>query len=140
MDRPVHLVAQSMGGVVAMRTALAYPADVARIVLVATSGGIDLTPFGVADWRAEYEREYPAAAKWIVTARDDLTDRLPSIDAPVLLLWGDADPISPVSVGKRLSSLLPKSDLVVVKGGTHALARDRADDVAPHIERHLFGD
>ena len=140
MDRPVHLVAQSMGGVVAMRAALARPTAVERIVLAATSGGIDLTPFGVADWRPDYEREYPTAAKWILNAGGDLTDRLPSIDAPALLLWGDVDPISPVAVGERLRSLLPKSELIVVKGGTHAFARDHADEVAPYVEHHLFGD
>ena len=40
------LVAQSMGGVVAVMTALANPDRVARLVLVATSGGIDMPSFG----------------------------------------------------------------------------------------------
>ena len=139
MDRPVHLVAQSMGGVVATLAALARPRAVERMVLVATSAGIDLTPFRPADWRGDYEREYPDAAPWIRHARIDLTDRLPSIDKPVLLLWGDADPISPVRVGERLKALLPRAELVVVTGGDHMFAHDRADTVTPHIERHLFG-
>jgi pimeloyl-ACP methyl ester carboxylesterase len=67
----------------------------------------------------------------------DLTDRIPTITAPALLLWGDADPISPVSAGRSLASLLPKSHLVVVPGGDHAFVRDRADEVAPHVARHL---
>jgi poly(3-hydroxyoctanoate) depolymerase len=139
MERPVHLVAQSMGGVVAMLAALARPTAIERMVLVATSGGIDLTPFGLADWRPEYARDYPDAAPWIRHVRIDLTDRLSSIDKPVLLLWGDEDPISPVRVGERLKALLPKSELIVVRGGDHMVARDRADAVAPLVDRHLFG-
>jgi pimeloyl-ACP methyl ester carboxylesterase len=59
------------------------------------------------------------------------------INAPTLLIWGDADPISPPAVGVRLQSLLPGADLVVVRGGDHMLARDRAGEVAPHIHAHL---
>jgi pimeloyl-ACP methyl ester carboxylesterase len=92
IDRDVALVAQSMGGILALQATLERPARVRRLVLAATSGGVD---------------------------------------------GGDADPISPVAVGQNLASLLPKSHLVVIPGGDHAFARDRAADVAPHILRHL---
>jgi pimeloyl-ACP methyl ester carboxylesterase len=137
IDRPVALVAQSMGGIVATIAVLARPALVQRLVLVATSGGVDVRRFGASDWRPEYRAAYPGAAPWIFDARVDLTDRFPSIAAPTLLLWGDADPISPVAIGKHLATLLPRAELVVIAGGDHALARDRADEVAPHIARHL---
>jgi pimeloyl-ACP methyl ester carboxylesterase len=55
----------------------------------------------------------------------------------VLLLWGDADPISPVAVGEKLASKLPHAELIVIAGGTHDLVRERADEIAPHIEAHL---
>src|SRR2546426_11604326 len=51
MDRPVDIVAQSMGGVVAVRTALARPHAVRRLVLTATSGGVDFKPFAHHEWR-----------------------------------------------------------------------------------------
>jgi pimeloyl-ACP methyl ester carboxylesterase len=66
-----------------------------------------------------------------------LTDQLATLTIPVLLLWGDADPISPISVGHRLAELLPHAELVVVNGGTHTFIWDRPEDVVPHIERHL---
>ena len=50
----VDLVAQSMGGVVAVMVALARPARVRRLVLTATSAGIDITPFSPEDWRGGY--------------------------------------------------------------------------------------
>ena len=137
LDEPADLVAQSMGGVVALRVALERPDLVRRLVLVATSGGIDVTGLGAADWRPDYARQFPAARRWIVEQRPDLTSRLAGVQAPALLIWGDADPISPLAVGHRLAALLPRARLVVVPGGDHALARDRARDVAPHVVRHF---
>jgi pimeloyl-ACP methyl ester carboxylesterase len=60
-----------------------------------------------------------------------------SIAAPVLLLWGDADSISPIAVGRRLLELLPNARLHVVKGGGHDLAVTHADEVAAIIQEHL---
>ena len=137
MDEDVALVAQSMGGIVAVLATLARPSRVRWLVLVATSGGVDVRRFGARDWRPDYRREYPRAAEWILDASIDLTARIGEITAPTLLLWGDADPISPVAVGRHLATLLPSADLVVIPGGDHAFARDRADEVAPHVARHL---
>ncbi len=134
---PVDLVAQSMGGVVALMVALARPDLVRRLVLAATSGGLDLAPFGAVEWREEYAREYPDAAPWIREERVDLSARLATVRAPTLLLWSDADPISPLAVGRRLATLLSAARLVVVAGLDHAFARDRADLVAPHVQAHL---
>jgi len=134
---PVDLVAQSMGGVVALRIALEHPEVVRRLVLIATSGGVDMRRLGAGDWRAEYARRFPRARTWIIEQRPDLTDRLPDVRVPTLLVWGDADPISPPAVGRHLAKLLPHAELVVIPGGDHALARDRAADVAPHVLRHL---
>jgi pimeloyl-ACP methyl ester carboxylesterase len=133
----VDLVAQSMGGVVAMTAALACPERVRRIVLTATSAGIDIAPFSPEDWRPEYAQEFPDAASWILTERPDLSARLPSVTAPTLLVWSDADPISPLGVGRRLAGLLPRAELVVLPVAGHMFARHHANLVAPHIERHL---
>jgi pimeloyl-ACP methyl ester carboxylesterase len=137
MDRPVDLVAQSMGGVIAVRAALARPDRVRRLVLTATSGGIDVRALGAADWRPDYRRDFPSSPSWVFEPVADLTDRIRSIVTPTLLLWGDADPISPVAVGRRLAALLPRAELFVIPGGDPAFARDRADEVAPHVSRHL---
>jgi pimeloyl-ACP methyl ester carboxylesterase len=136
-DGPVDLVAQSMGGVVAMLVALARPGLVRRVVLTATSAGIDITPFGPQDWRPEYGQEYPGAAPWILTERPDLSARLPTMTAPTLLVWSDADGISPLGVGRRLAQILPLAELVVIPGVDHMFARDYPDLVVPHVRRHL---
>jgi pimeloyl-ACP methyl ester carboxylesterase len=131
------VVAQSMGGVVAVRLALAHPAKVRRLVLVATSGGIDMAALGAADWRTDYRAEYPDAARWITEERIDYTTQLARITAPTLLLWGDADPISPVAVGERLASLIPTATLRVIRGGTHDMAGRQPDEIARPIIEHL---
>jgi len=134
---PVVLFAQSMGGVIGLRAALARPGLVRALVLSVTSGGIDVRALGAVDWRGEFAKNNPSAPRWFLDARDDVTSQLHDVSAPVLLLWGDIDPISPVAVGRRLAQLLPKSALVVVPGGTHDLVAERADEVVPHIEQHL---
>lgn len=134
---PTDLLAQSMGGTVAIRAALEKPDLVKHLVLSVTSGGIDLAPLGAADWRPWYKEAFPTLPDWFVTDRVDLTGRLKELTMPVLLLWGDADPISPVAVGKLLTKLFPRAELVVVPGGTHDLVFECAADVMPHIEAHL---
>jgi pimeloyl-ACP methyl ester carboxylesterase len=137
MTGPTALFAQSMGGVVAILAALARPEHVRCLVLSVTSGGIDLSGSGAFDWRPELRRQHPDLPRWFEDERWDLSVRLREISVPVLLLWGDADPISPIAVGERLAELLPDAELVVIAGGTHDLVRKRADEVAPHVDRHL---
>jgi pimeloyl-ACP methyl ester carboxylesterase len=134
---PVDLLAQSMGGVVALQAALRRPDKVRRLVLTATSGGVDVADLTGFDWRANYRREYPHAAAWITEARIDLTAEIPRIDSPALLLWGDSDPISPAAVGERLAALLPSARLHVARGADHDLAQTHAAELAPLVEAHL---
>lgn len=59
---PSDLIAQSMGGIIAIGIALRHPEHVRRLVLTATSGGIDVAELGASDWREEYGAECPNAA------------------------------------------------------------------------------
>lgn len=136
-EGPVDVVAQSMGGAIGMQLALRHPEKVRRLVLTVTAGGLDVSSLGAFDWRPDYAAEYPDAAPWILEARPDYSPDLGRVTQPTLLLWGDADPISPLAVGQRLKSLLPKADLHVVRGGHHDLAVAHAAEVAPLIQAHL---
>ncbi len=131
------LVAQSMGGIVAVGVGLRDPGKVRRLVLVATSGGIELSGLGAAQWRDEYRSAFPEAAAWIVEERPDYGSALSRLRIPTLLIWGDCDPISPVAVGQRLEQSLPSGSLHVLAGGTHDLAREQPDAVAALIIEHL---
>jgi pimeloyl-ACP methyl ester carboxylesterase len=140
LDEPANIIAQSMGGLVAVKVALVAPEKVRRLVLTVTSGGVPVADLGGSDWRADYYAAYPAAARWIGEAREDLSARLGEIACPTLLLWGDSDPISPVAVGRRLEALLPNGRLQVIEGGDHDLAITHAQDVAKLIARHINDD
>jgi pimeloyl-ACP methyl ester carboxylesterase len=140
-ETPVDLVAQSMGGVVAMRVALAKPQALRRLVLVATSGGVDLSGFDLEDWRPEYRAEYPNALPFVTAhVQVDLSDRLASVHAPTLLLWAEGDRISPPAIGHYLEAKLPRATarLVLLPYDDHMFARDHADRVAPLIREHLL--
>ena len=131
------VVAQSMGGIVAIGLALTRPEKIRRLVCVATSGGVDVDRLRAQDWREEYRDAFPEAGRWVTDDRVDYTERLHRVTAPTCLIWGDADPISPLRIGHALHRLLPSSVLHVVAGGTHTLARDHADEVAALITDHL---
>jgi pimeloyl-ACP methyl ester carboxylesterase len=134
---PVNIVAQSMGGLIAIRLALTYPELVKRLVLAVTSGGLPVADLGGADWRGDYFTAFPRAARWIADSVPDLSNQIPLVEAPTLLLWGDADPISPVMVGERLLFLLPNAWLRVFPGAGHDLAQTHAPAVAAEMERYL---
>ncbi len=134
-----HVVAQSMGGVLAARLAVERPARVARLVLAATSGGIDVARLGAADWRPDYRAALPGAPPWFADDRTDLAGRLGSIRAPTLLLSGGDDPLSPPAVARFLAARIAGARIAIVPGGTHAFASERPDEVARLLRRHLSG-
>lgn len=134
---PTDILAQSMGGAIAIKVALQQQDLVKHLVLSVTSGGIDMASFGAMDWQNEFKANNPLVPDWFYNVREDLSSRLCELKMPVLLLWGDNDPISPVAVGSRLNDLLPNSELVIIQNGTHGLVNEQAATVAPLIEKHL---
>ncbi len=136
IQQPSVVIAQSMGGIFAVQAALKKPEQVQALVLVATSGGIDLSSFQVADWREDYQQSFTVPG-WFVQHQSDLTDSLERIQCPVLLIWGDADPISPVAVGQFLHRQIPHAELHIVSRGQHDLAYVHAEHVAQLIQNFL---
>jgi pimeloyl-ACP methyl ester carboxylesterase len=136
LDTPADLVAQSMGALVALKLAMRTPQKVRRLVLAATSGGLP-ADYGATDWRDDYRREFPNASSWIVDHQEDLSDQLPSIDIPTLVLSGSRDPISPPAVAERLVELLPNATLASIAGGAHDFAETHARETAEPIRQRL---
>jgi pimeloyl-ACP methyl ester carboxylesterase len=137
MDEPCALIAQSMGGVIALKAALQRPQAVTHLVLCVTSGGIPMQDLDAKDWRPAYFAANPHAPPWFGQAQEDLSESLSGLHIPTLLLWGDQDPISPVAVGQRLNARLPSSRLHVVAGGAHDLAHRHVAMLAPMLAQHL---
>ena len=49
----------------------------------------------------------------------DFTDKMPSITAEVLLIWGENDTATPLEHGQIMESLIPNSGLAVIHGAGH---------------------
>ena len=120
-----------------MLAALRKPELITHLVLSVTSGGMDLAMFDAEDWRPSIRAAHPGLPDWFTSYQQDLTPRLSQLHIPTLLLWGDSDPISPVQIGQRLASVLPRAQLHVLAGGDHNLGCTLANLVAPLIDRHL---
>jgi len=137
LNQPTALIAQSMGGVIAIRVALEKPEFVTHLVLAATSGGIDVAALGGKDWRPSFLASNLQFPRWFADYHEDLSDKIPTIRIPTLLIWGDSDPISPIRVGERLAALLPSARMHVVESGNHDLAETHAAEIAPLIDELL---
>jgi pimeloyl-ACP methyl ester carboxylesterase len=134
-----HVVAQSMGNVLALRMAIEHPKRVASLVLCAVSGGVDVAARGGEAWRVTLRAAQPSAPTWFIDDESDFTDALGALRIPALVLSGDRDPLSPVAVGEFLCTRMPHAELRVIAGGTHGMAEEEPDRVAPRIADFLVG-
>jgi len=71
---------------------------------------------------------------------EDLEPRYPTIQKPVLLLWGREDVVSPVAIGERLSRELPRSKLVVFPRAGHLSMIEAAHATNAETVRFLAED
>ena len=58
-------------------------------------------------------------AQLSVMAQTDQRDLLPRIAAATLLIWGDSDARSPLSVARQFKDAIPHAELVVIPGAGH---------------------
>ena len=69
----------------------------------------------------------------LVGRESDLT----RIDEPVLILWGEDDPVYPPSVAERLNDVMPSSTLGLLPACGHFLVEEAADTIGPMIVEYL---
>ena len=148
LERP-HLVGHSFGGALVLELCRRHAGLPAALVLVGAYAGwagslpraeverrlrstlqaaelpglfSEAMPQATADELVRIMSEArPAAtrAMALALAEADLRDVLPLVDAPTLLVHGDADERSPVSVGEELHRGIRHSRLAVVPGAGH---------------------
>lgn len=58
-------------------------------------------------------------ATFVKIVNEDLSDRLPAIQAPTLLVFGEKDTETPLWMGKKMEELIPDAGLVVFENGDH---------------------
>lgn len=80
-----------------------------------------------------------AAASLALGSREDFTELLPRIDAPTLIVYGEADTITPVSIGREMHAAIPGSELAVIAGAGHMPPMEKPDEFVAVLLRFLDG-
>jgi hypothetical protein len=140
---PVILVGSSMGGWMALLTALARPARIAGLVLIAPAPDFTeklMWPEFSPDAQAEimekgftlrpsdYDEPYTITRALIEDGRTwQILDAPIQIDVPVRILQGKEDADVPWRHAERLVDTITSTDLIftLIKDGDHRLSRDQ---------------
>lgn len=114
----------SMGGGVAVALAaqLRHPADYAGLVLESTFTSLPDVAASAGFWGR--------IGAWLAPERFDSLARIGGIDAPLLMLHGDADRTVPFTLGQRLFDAAPMREKTFVRiaGGSHSALQADAPD------------
>ncbi len=159
------LCGHSMGGAIVLDYALRYPEDTRALILVSTGSRLRVAPHILESFRAgknvpnlsrhlygpdapeeliqEGEAQLaqvPAAVSYAdYSACDafDVTECLPEIKLPVLVLCGEQDAMTPPKYSRFLAEKIPGARLELLPTGGHMLMQEKGDQVNRAIERFL---
>ena len=68
---------------------------------------------------------------------DEIEPLYPTIDLPVLVVWGRDDAWIPLERGARLAELIPRAELRVVEAAGHLIQLDQPVELAATLQRWL---
>jgi pimeloyl-ACP methyl ester carboxylesterase len=68
-------------------------------------------------------------------AEADLSEVLPTIAVPTLLIWGEEDGRSPLSVARQFEEAIPGAELVVISGAGHVSNLEQPDAFNDAVRR-----
>lgn len=72
-----------------------------------------------------------------VIAETDLRERITSIVAPTLLLFGEDDPVTPPSIAEEMCRVIPNAEMTILPGARHLLNIERAHAVSAQLHTFL---
>jgi pimeloyl-ACP methyl ester carboxylesterase len=135
-DSPVHLVGNSMGGQIAMHLAAQRP-DLVRSLVLVNSTGIPfeiapsahiqnlIVPRGAMSFATIVARDVFRAGPTAMAVafarllRDDARPLMRRLSMPVLLLWGERDPLVPLTYAQQMLEAIPNAHLEVIHHAGH---------------------
>jgi pimeloyl-ACP methyl ester carboxylesterase len=163
----VDLVCHSLGGQICIALALEYPADVSSLTLIDIAGSYEKAEFvkrmavrfGKINMGSIHANNHPAISIFtggnqtiinrlvsgdatLISALDSFNqtyrDRIRNLSVPVLLIWGEKDPVFPIQYGFFLLSNIPNARMKVVPYAGHVPQLSHSDLVRGWIgEFHL---
>ncbi len=86
---------------------------------------------------SDYLAAGPLKETYVNIIKEDLTEMAKRITCPALLVWGADDTETPLTDGKRLSTLIKKSHLKIIKNASHFVHREHPQEVTKHIKNFL---
>jgi pimeloyl-ACP methyl ester carboxylesterase len=138
IDRPVDIVAQSMGGAIALALVLRHHDLVRHLVLTATTAGVHVDRSKAENVRASRRVADSTLGSYLSDEGVPLIERIASLPVPGLLIAGTRDGVAPLAQIKALAGLLPDGRLVAIDTDSHFFVRERPGEVAPHIRDFLL--
>ena len=78
-------------------------------------------------------------AQLSMMAQTDQRDLLPRIAVPTLLVWGDSDTRSPLSVARQFKDAIPHAELEVIAGAGHVSNLDQPGAFTAAVRRFCRG-
>lgn len=162
-----HFLGHSFGGKVSLNIAATEPAAVDKLVLVDPSGLRSAPSNSARVKRAlsrvariagqmggpgkrlqqkfydrvasdDYRKAGPLRPTFVRIVNEDVSELLPRIGAPTLLLWGAQDHDVPLAHARTMESLIPDAGLVVLDPAGHFSYLDQPDRFC-RIVRHFLG-
>ncbi|MDP9899219.1 alpha/beta fold hydrolase [Variovorax ginsengisoli] len=95
---------------------------------------------GAAPWHTKWKQTLPVNLLQCFTtlaARDDISDRVPEIAVPALVVHGESDQAIDLSRAMAMANALPNAHVVTVPGAGHAANLTHPTAVNPAIEKFL---
>lgn len=136
-DESVHLIGHSMGGQIAILIAAAYPENVRSLVLVSSTGiPFRVEPLSHARNAMRLRRSTlsfgPVVARDFLRAgptavalaaarllRADATEAMRALTMPVLLVWGERDPLVPEAYASEMLERIVGSRIEFIPSAGH---------------------